>query len=84
MIYFIHLPKKMEPIVSSETSAIRTQTPGNYPIRNKLQMLMTSTSGIQILNIYGILVTKSHFSLNICTIELYVLGSKIKQKFYKF
>ena len=22
---------KMEPIVSSETSAIRTQTPGNYP-----------------------------------------------------
>ena len=30
------LPMKMEPIVSSETSAIRTQTPGNYPKRNKL------------------------------------------------
>jgi len=29
---------KMEPIVSSETSAIRTQTPGNYPKRNKLQL----------------------------------------------
>jgi len=28
---------KMEPTVSSETSAIRTQTPGNYPKRNKLQ-----------------------------------------------
>jgi len=28
---------KMEPIVSSETSVIRTQTPGNYPKRNKLQ-----------------------------------------------
>jgi len=28
---------KMEPIVSSETSAIKTQTPGNYPKRNKLQ-----------------------------------------------
>jgi len=28
---------KMEPIVSSETSEIRTQTPGNYPKRNKLQ-----------------------------------------------
>ena len=28
---------KMEPIVSSETSAIRTQTPGNYPKRNNLQ-----------------------------------------------
>jgi len=35
-LYFIHLPMKMEPIVSSETSAIRTQTPGNYPKRNKL------------------------------------------------
>jgi len=28
---------KMESIVSSETSALRTQTPGNYPKRNKLQ-----------------------------------------------
>ena len=37
-IYFIHLPMKMEPIVSSETSAIRTQTPGNYPKRNNLYL----------------------------------------------
>jgi len=29
---------KMEPIVGSETSAIRTQTPGNYPKRNKLRL----------------------------------------------
>ena len=29
---------KMEPIVSSETSAIRTQTLGNYPKRNKLHL----------------------------------------------
>ena len=36
--YFIHLPMKMEPIVSSETSAIRTQTPRNYPKRNKLHL----------------------------------------------
>jgi len=28
---FIHLPMKMELIEGSETSAIRTQTPGNYP-----------------------------------------------------
>ena len=35
---FIHLPMKMEPIVSSETSAIRTQTPGNYPKRNNLHL----------------------------------------------
>jgi len=38
MKYFIHLPMKMEPIVSSKTSAIRTQTPGNYPKRNKLHL----------------------------------------------
>jgi len=29
-VFFIHLPMKMEPTVSSETSAIRTQAPGNY------------------------------------------------------
>ena len=29
---------KMEPMVSSETSAIRTQTPGNYPKRNRLHL----------------------------------------------
>jgi len=28
----------MEPLVSSETSAIRTQTPGNYPKRNNLHL----------------------------------------------
>ena len=38
LVYFIHLPMKMELIVSSETSAIRTQTPGNYPKRNKLHL----------------------------------------------
>ena len=38
MKYFIHLPMKMEPIASSETSAIRTQTPGNYPKRNNLHL----------------------------------------------
>ena len=36
------LPMKMEPIVSSETSAIRTQTPGNYPKRNKLQLWISN------------------------------------------
>ena len=43
MKYRIHLPMKMEPIVSSETSAIRTQTPGNYPKRNKLQTYSSIT-----------------------------------------
>ena len=36
LTFFIHLPMKMEPIRSSETSAIKTQTPGNYPKRNIL------------------------------------------------
>jgi len=39
LTYFIHLPMKMEPIVSSETSAVRTQTPGNYPKRNNLRLM---------------------------------------------
>jgi len=43
LTYFIHLPMKMEPIVSSETSAIRTQTPWNYPNRNKLHYLIVLT-----------------------------------------
>jgi len=34
---------KMEPIVSSETSAIRTQTPGNYPKRNNTYWFATGT-----------------------------------------
>ena len=37
LTFFIHLPMKMEPIRSSETSAIKTQTPVNYPKRNILQ-----------------------------------------------
>jgi len=40
-VYFIHLPMKMEPTVSSETSAIRIQTPGNYPKRNKLHLIFS-------------------------------------------
>ena len=36
--FFIHLPMKMEPIRSSETSAIKTRTPENYPKRKILQL----------------------------------------------
>jgi len=50
MKYFIHLPMKMEPIVSSETSAIRTKTPENYPKRNNLQI----ESPIRFIISYGI------------------------------
>jgi len=38
-VRFIHLPMKMEPIECSETSAIRTQTPGNYPKENILYQI---------------------------------------------
>ena len=36
--FFIHLPLEMEPIEGSETSAIRTKMPGNYPKENILQI----------------------------------------------
>ena len=38
VLHFIHLPMKMELIEGSETSAIRTQTPGNYPKENILHI----------------------------------------------
>jgi hypothetical protein len=34
----IHLPLKMEPILSSETSASNTQTPGSYPKESLLHL----------------------------------------------
>jgi len=43
---------KMEPRVSSETSAIRTQTPGNYPKRNKLHLVYTFYFNQQCKYIY--------------------------------
>jgi len=39
---------KMEPIVSSETSAIRIQTPGNYPKKNKLQDIIYLSHNVGI------------------------------------
>jgi len=35
--FFLHLPRKMEPIEGSETSAFKPQTPGKYPKENILQ-----------------------------------------------
>jgi hypothetical protein len=34
--FFLHLPRKMEPIEGSETSAFKPQTPGKYPKENIL------------------------------------------------
>jgi len=33
---FLHLPRKIEPIEGSETSAFKPQTPGKYPKENIL------------------------------------------------
>ena len=53
---FIHLPMKMEPTVSSETSAIRTQTPGNYPKRNKLHYVpILSTNPLRYTTIINMI-----------------------------
>jgi hypothetical protein len=37
MSFFLHLPRKMEPIEGSQTSVFKPQTPGNYPKENILQ-----------------------------------------------
>jgi len=50
LTYFIHLPMKMEPIVNSETLAIITQTPGNYPKRNKLHLEHGESLKTRIIN----------------------------------
>jgi len=55
-VSFIHLPMKMEPIMSSETSAIRTQTPGNYPKRNNLEQIISSACGILFPRILNVIV----------------------------
>jgi len=49
MKYFIHLPMKMEPTVSSETSEVRTQTPENNPKRNKLHLEHSESLKTRIL-----------------------------------
>jgi len=42
----------MEQIVSSETSAIRTQTPGNYPKRNKLHLEHGESLKTRLINLH--------------------------------
>jgi len=45
----------MEPIVSSETSAIRTQTPGNYPKRNNLHLEHGESLRTRLLTVVSLL-----------------------------
>jgi len=56
---------KMEPIVSSETSAIKSQTPGNYPKRNKLHLQHGESLRTRI---YG-LFARFSFVLTVCALS---------------
>ena len=66
----------MEPIVSSETSAIRTQTLGNYPKRNNLHLEHgESLRTIQpSLHIDKNLCFKLHFELNLAEAWILEVG----------
>jgi len=70
---FIHLPMKMEPIVSSEMSTIRTQTPGNYPKRNKLHLEHGESLKTFLLFIFTIVVLASYYASLSLSIQLLLL-----------
>jgi len=65
---------KMEPIVSSETSAIRTQTPGNYPKRNKLHLEHGESLKTRYYYYY-------YCTINKCTVFIYNLKSSTRIKY---
>jgi len=69
---------KMEPIVSSETSAIRTQTPGNHPKRNKLHLehgeslrtrLVYNVSYAAVPNMISNIYFACILKLKLCTLQ---------------
>jgi len=68
---------KMEPIVSSETSAIKSQTPGNYPKRNKLHLQHGESLRTRLIGMY--LVTEQSHITTIHAIRLQV-SYNIKMK----
>jgi len=67
---------KMEPIVSSETSEIRTQTPGNYPKRNKLHLEHSESLKTRM----SIIVISAHIFLPVENVN-YVTYSTQNQAF---
>jgi len=70
----------MEQIVSSETSAIRTQTPGNYPKRNKLHLEHGESLKTKIIHYFSAQILFSfgnnlfHTSVFLC---LFTVSTKI-------
>ena len=55
---------KMKPKVSSETSAIRTQTPGNYPKRNKLHL--EHGESLKTIDIKFVFYSSTIFVMSVC------------------
>jgi hypothetical protein len=54
----------MEPIVSSETSASNTQTPGNYPKESELRLQHGENSNLKS----RILLIYQHYVILMCTV----------------
>jgi len=50
---FLHLPRKIEPIEGSKTSAFKPQTPGKYPKENILHKEHGETLKSRHLHLYG-------------------------------
>ena len=51
---FIHLPMKMEPIEGSETSAFKTQIPGQYPKENILHDYICCIQEQMVMSCFGV------------------------------
>jgi len=64
---------KMEPIVSSETSAIKSQTPGNYPKRNKLRSVLSSNLSFILTSLHCLLLSSLTFPCLFDSNTLYIL-----------
>jgi len=68
---------KMEPIVSSETSAIRTQTPGNYPKRNNLQTDTVMQQLAALLRSHVLVDTATSFDTNVLNRCFFVVSAGV-------
>ena len=62
VVFFLHLPRKMEPIEGSETSAFKPQTLGKYPKENILHKEHGESLKSSHLHLYGE-ETTSHIRL---------------------
>ena len=59
-LFFLHLPRKMEPIAGSETSTFKPQTPGKYPKEN---ILLRSVFILSNTKLYDLTISEFIFPL---------------------